>query len=386
MPQIHDTDNYTVPGGIKLFFNDGSGERDLGNMVDVSLGRNSTELEHFTNRPGLRRKDKVIALSESIDIDFALDEPVIENFILFFKGDASATQGAGTTAVVDQTIALIADYLFTSVGKPALTSVTARQFLDYVYLFDGVSTYTDNSVEADSAAGSAFTINADAGDFLYIGKATQFQSFRIDVSTGMVGYTGTLWEYWNGSAWATLSTTGTATFASDATVTFTIPGSWTENTVNGQNAFWLRFSQTAAAPATPATVLSIGRLALVENTDYTLDPGTVTADGRIRALAAGKVADGEEIKVSYSYGTVTALISNLANAATAEGSARLEVHPQSGRGLSFDIEIPKCQIKNNGNLALSDEQFMKIPLQLVVLDDTDNSPDSPYGRIIVYDA
>lgn len=386
MPQIHDTDNYTVPGGIKLFFNDGSGERDLGNMVDVSLGRNSTELEHFTNRPGLRRKDKVIALSESIDIDFALDEPVIENFILFFKGDASATQGAGTTAVVDATVDLLASYLFTTIGKPALTSVSARQFLDYVYLFDGGTTYVDNSVEADTSAGSAFTINADAGDKLYLGKATQFKSFRIDVATAMTGYTNSLWQYYNGTTWATLTTAGTADFSADATVTFTQPTDWEAVTVNGQSAFWIRYSQDAAAPAVPATLNSIGRLALVENTDYTIDPGTVTADGRIRALAAGKIADDEEIKVSYTYGTQTALISNLANAATAEGSARLEVHPQSGRGLSFDIEIPKCQIKNNGNLALSDEQFMKIPLQLVVLDDTDNSPTFPYGRILVYDA
>jgi hypothetical protein len=389
MPQIHDTDNYTVPGGIKLFFTPTGGvERDLGNMVDVAIGRETQELEHFTNRPGTRVKDKVLALSESITIDFALDEPVISNFILFFKGDTAAQQNSGTTAVVDQKVSLPTSYAMVSLGKPgAITSYSVRQFVDYCYLFDGVSTYTNNSTEADTSAGTPFTINADAGDFLYIGKTTKFQTFGIDVATSAVGYTGAKWEYWNGSAWTTLSTSGTADFSADGTVTFTIPGSWAQNTVNSITAYWLRFSQTAASPATPATVNSIGRSAtIVENTDYVVDLGTSTSDARIRAVSGGKIADGEQIKVSYTYPTFTAVISNLVKAGAAEGAARLEVHPQSGRGLSFDIEIPKCQIASSGNLSLNDQEFMKIPLKLTVLDDTENTPTHPYGRIVVFDA
>lgn len=385
MPQIHDTDNYTVPGGIKLFFNDGTGERDLGNMIDVQMGRDSKELEHYTNRSGVRLKDKVIALEESINIDFALDEPVIENFILFFKGDDVVNQGAGTSSVTDEKLALHESYGYASVGHPSLTSVTARQFLDYVYLFDGTSTYTNYSAEGDTAAGTPFAINTDAGDFLYLGKLTQFKQFRIDIATAMTGYTGALWQYWDGNSWETLTTAGTADFSVDATVTFTPPVDWTINSVNGTGAYWIRFSQTAAAPAVDATLNSIGRLALVENTDYTLDAGTTTTDGRLKGIVAGGLVDGEEIKVSYTYATFTAQISNLVQSSAIEGSARLEVHPQSGRGLSFDIEIPRCQVKNNGNLSLNDQEFMKIPLQLVVLSDIENTPTYPYGRILVYD-
>jgi hypothetical protein len=54
--------------------------------------------------------------------------------------------------------------------------------------------------------------------------------------------------------------------------------------------------------------------------------------------------------------------------------------------LQFDIEIPKCQIKANGDLSLNDQEFMAIPLSLVVLDDTENTPTHPYGRVILYDA
>lgn len=386
MPQIHDTDNYTVPGGIKLFFTPtGGAERDLGNMVDVSIGRETENLEHFTNRPGTRVKDKVIALSESITIDFSLDEPVISNFILFFKGDTTAAQGAGTAALVDQVASLPTSYGMVSLGKPGpITSYSARQYLDYCYLYNGTA-FVNNSVEADTAAGTPFTINSDNNDFLYIGKTTKFKQFRIDVQTASSGYTGSLWEYWNGSAWASLSVSGTADFTVDATLTFTIPGAWAANTVNGVSAYWVRYSQTAASPATAATLNSIGRLALVENTDYVVDLGTTNTNAQIRAVSTGGVADGEQIKVSFTYPTFTAVISNLVKSGAAEGSARLEVHPQSGRGLSFDIEIPKCQINSNGDLSLNDQEFMQIPLQLTVLDDTDNTPAYPYGRIVVYD-
>ncbi|MDH4292204.1 MAG: hypothetical protein OEV56_06320, partial [Dehalococcoidia bacterium] len=342
MPQIHDTNNYTVPGGIKLFFTPTGGvEKDLGNMVDVSIGRETENLEHFTNRPGTRVKDKVIALSESITIDFSLDEPVISNFILFFKGDAAATQGDGTAAIVDQKVSLAASYGMTSLGKPgAITSYSARQFLDYVYLYDGVSAYANHSVEADTAAGTPFTAMADNNDKLYCGKKTKFQEVRIEVNVAHSGYTAVTWEYWNGSAWTTLSTAGTADFSADATFTFTVPGSWALTTVNGISAYWIRAQQTAASPATPATIDNIGRQALVENTDYVVDLGTSSANAAIRAVAAASLVDGEEIKVSFTYPTFASVVSNLVKAGAAEGAARLEVHPQSGRGLSFDIEIP----------------------------------------------
>lgn len=387
MPQIHDTDNYTVPGGIKLFFTPTGGvERDLGNMVDVSIGRETENLEHFTNRPGTRVKDKVIALSESITIDFSLDEPVMSNFILFFKGDAAATQGAGTAVSTDQLVSLPTGYAMTSLGKPgAITSYSARQFLDYVYMFDGASTYTNHSVEADTAAGTPFTAMADAGDKLYCGKLTKFQEVRIEVNVPHTGYTSVTWEYWNGSAWTTLSTTGTADFSADATFTFTAPGAWALTTVNGISAYWIRAQQTAASPATPATIDNIGRQALVENTDYVVNVGSATDTAEIRAVSGASLYDGEQIKVTFTYPTFTSVISNLVKAGAAEGSARLEVHPQSGRGLSFDLEIPKCQINSNGDLSLNDQEFMQIPLQLTVLDDTDNTPTHPYGRIVVYD-
>jgi hypothetical protein len=385
MPQIHDTDNYTVPGGIKLFFDDGSGERDLGNMVDVSMGRDSKELEHFTNRSGVRLKDKVIALEESINIDFALDEPVVDNFILFFKGDAAVSQGAGTAAIVDQKVDLLPSFAFTSVGKPGLTAVSARQFLDYVFLWDNsAAAFVDNSVEADTAVGTPFLAIDQAADFLYLGKDTKFHRVVVDVQ--VAGDYGTpVWTYWNGSTWASISMTGTGDeLEVDGTFTFTPPADWATKSVNGKTEYWIRVATDTTV--TPAQLNSIGRGALTVSTDYVVDPGTNTAPGRIGAVSGGAIEDSEEIKVSYTYATATAIISNFVQVGSVEGAARLEVHPQSGRGLSFDIEIPKCQLKNNGNLSLNDQEFMKIPLSLSVLSDIENTPSYPYGRILVYDS
>ena len=95
----------TVPGGVKVFFTETGGvERDLGNIVgdSVSISRDTEELEHFTNRSGNRRKDKVITVEEAAQIDFELDEINVDKQRYFFKGGSITYVGAGTTADVDQ--------------------------------------------------------------------------------------------------------------------------------------------------------------------------------------------------------------------------------------------------------------------------------------------
>lgn len=384
-------DEITIPGGIKVFFTETGGvEKDLGNIVgdSVSINRDSNDLDHYSNRSGLRRKNKTFAIEENLQIDFELDEVNVGNMRLFFKGGSLTSVGAGTAGITDQKETLTAE-TFVSVEKPGLTSVTARQFLDYVYLFDGVSTYTDHSTEADTAAGTPFTINADAGDYLYLGKLTQFKELDIDVATAMTGYTNALWEYWDGSTWSTLSMTGTDDFSVDATLSFTVPGDWALTTVNSVQAYWIRFSQDAASPAVPATLNSIGRQTLTENTDYKVNAGaagsaSAVENGSIARVAAGALVSGEEIKVSFTYVTFTGMSFGIAEQSTIEGSARFECYPQSGRGSSWNLVFPRCQIKNNGSMDLDDSNFQKLPLSLVVLDDSEVTAVNPFGTATVF--
>ena len=68
-----------------------------------------------------------------------------------------------------------------------------------------------------------------------------------------------------------------------------------------------------------------------------------------------------------------------------EGSARLEVRPATGFGISWDYELPLCQLKPNGSFNLDDKNVMELPMVLEVLDNTEATPTYPYGRIVVYD-
>jgi len=388
-------DEITLPGGMCVFFTETGGvERQLGNIVgdSLSVDRDSDEIDHFTNKSGLRRKDKVFTIEENAELTFELDEINVNNMRYFFKGATISTVGAGTAAIVDQKETSLVEE-FVSVERPGLTAVSVRQFFDNVFMFDG-TVFTDHSVEADTLGGVEFTINTDADDFLYLGKKTQWSSFDLDITIASVGYTGVVWEFWNGSAWTAVTVTGGTSndFAQDDTLTFTAPATWAKNTVNAVNQFWLRFSQTAAAP-TAATVESIGRnsqVAMVEHTDFGVDPGQAAGigsarNGAIRRIAAGLLEPGEEVKVSFTYVTFASQTFGIAEQSNLEGSARLVVSPQSGRGTSWQIDIPRCQLKNNGSMDLDDSDFQTIPLSIVFLDNFTVDPVNPFGTVTVFD-
>ncbi len=375
-------DNYTVPGGIKLFFNDGSGERDLGNIVDLDLEPSSEELEHKTNRSGKRRTDKVLSLEDKLLLKFKLDEPVIENLKYLFRGGSIEPQGAGTGSRTDDKLTL-SGTAFQSAGPYyGLSSVTVRQFLDYVFLYDG-ATYNDHSAEADTLDGTPFDLMADSGDHLYLGKLTKFKEAYFDFA--VVGsYGARTWEYWNGSAWSALVVSGAAEdFSADGKITFTLPADWAQTIVNSAQAYFIRVS--VASVTTPATVNEIRQNGVL-NTDYVVDAGSAEnsarQEGRIARLSGGMFVDGEEVKVSFTYTTWTSIKMGLFTGALVEGSARLEMHPASGRGLQHDYIFPKAVIRPGGSVPFDDSKWMEVPFELQVLDDSENNPDYPMGYIL----
>jgi len=68
-----------------------------------------------------------------------------------------------------------------------------------------------------------------------------------------------------------------------------------------------------------------------------------------------------------------------------EGSARLEVHPDVGRGLRFDAVFPKVMLKPDGNISLDDKTWLATPMNLEVLDDSENTPEAPFGYYMSYE-
>lgn len=385
------TDNYTLPTGQKIFFNEGSGERTLGNIAKLDLKHTIDELEHESNQSGQNLVDKTFPIKRVLEFPFSLDEPVLENLRYFFSGADIELVGEGSDNVVDQILAMAGTNPI-SVGQYyGLTAVTVRQFLDYVFRKESGGTYHDNSAEADTEAGTAFDLITLATDEAYLGKATPFKEFYSDLDT-MGSYTGLAVKYWDGTAWTTVSglTGAGAAFDADGKVQFTLPGDWAKTTINGVSAYFLQI--TVSGVTTPATV-NCFRQNLVEGTDHWLIPGfansTGKEDGKVVRISTGMLVDGEEVKVSFTYVTWTSRQLALSAQGFIEGSARIEIFPDPGLGIRKEYIIPKCQIKPNGDISEDSKNVEQVPMTLKVLADmtaeTPSGTSAPYGYLIEYE-
>lgn len=130
-----------------------------------------------------------------------------------------------------------------------------------------------NSNTVTTATNDLFTDTFVANDALYFGMAVatggrdgrKWRDLWFNASGGgglnMAGtYTG-VWEYYTGSAWATLTVTdGTTDFTTitggEVSVTFTPPNDWTPVAVNSVNGFWVRYRLSAVTTATEGGKLS----------------------------------------------------------------------------------------------------------------------------------
>ena len=185
-----------------------------------------------------------------------------------------------------------------------------------VWIFDtSGGTYTDESVDADSAAAADVTMVGDNGDIVYFGVPKIFAKLAITISTSGVlgGATGT-WEYWNGTAWTSLE--GLASFL-DGTTDFTIapgtgnvtwypPLAWTARSVNGSPVLYYVRWRVSVANMTTAPVLS---QVLVE------DFVTATINGAPRAIATVAAAPFGTFAGGKFFGApgVALVITNLAS-------------------------------------------------------------------------
>lgn len=131
---------------------------------------------------------------------------------------------------------------------------TAWSSIDKFDAFEGVNgvllktgeTFTDKTAVAYSGASPYTTINQN----LYIGYEFPFDQATFNVRTAATSLVG-IWQYWNGSAWATLSVTdGTAAMTTTGTLSFTPPSNWARTRVNGsRNKYFIRFAYTSAVSA-----------------------------------------------------------------------------------------------------------------------------------------
>lgn len=103
-----DIANLTIPGGTVIYFNDGTGERDLGyfESPNLEVEPKTEELKYYSNRSGKRRVAKTWSLQEELMIKFKLNEPVLENIQAFFKGAPAELVSGGSRFAIG-----MADYI-----------------------------------------------------------------------------------------------------------------------------------------------------------------------------------------------------------------------------------------------------------------------------------
>ena len=140
---------------------------------------------------------------------------------------------------------------------------SASLVFDKIFNFDGSSTYTDVTLEAQSPAGTAFAVLNTSAYYLYLGHSEKFDMAIFDIETA--GNLGALtWQYYNGSAWtAFVPASGRYQldpddeegqqydFTEDGVEEFptNILSDWTTTAINSVTKYWVRV--TAASGAGP---------------------------------------------------------------------------------------------------------------------------------------
>lgn len=121
---------------------------------------------------------------------------------------------------------------------------------EQVWSFDGTATYTDETTDAADPGTADVTLTNATGAILYLGMDVTFEHATVQISTAQNG-ANYVWEYYNGSTWATLTVTGVLTATGAVNLNWTIPTDWATTAVNSVTKYYVRFRQTGAITTTP---------------------------------------------------------------------------------------------------------------------------------------
>jgi len=141
-------------------------------------------------------------------------------------------------------------------------ATTAGAVFDKVFTHNG-SSYTDVTLEAQSPAGTSFSILGASSHYLYLGNDTKFDMAIFDVDTA--GSLGALtWQYYNGSAWTEFIPAsgryeidpdddegGQYDFSEDGVEIFpaNLLSDWATDAINSETKYWVRVSTASVTTA-----------------------------------------------------------------------------------------------------------------------------------------
>lgn len=125
----------------------------------------------------------------------------------------------------------------------ALGAAFVGRNVDAAIADDG-AVFTDETDEANEDTTGDVTLlpsTAAADDAYYFGSDDVFADLILVISQAMTGTNTITWEYYNGTAWATLTVAGTGAdlkTGGAVPVTFTAPSDWAKTTINSQGPYY----------------------------------------------------------------------------------------------------------------------------------------------------
>ncbi len=346
MPGIEDytapsTENYAVGLPI-VYFDDGSGERDIGNIAGAGIEPAITYLEHFTSRSGVRLKDKSVAVEKAVNITVTFDELNADNLKHFFMSNTLITHAAAVVSVVNEVFSISAySTVWTALDYTDISSVSVEL----------------GSIDAEAVGTGTGASGEEWGDFtLDFAPQSPADITSLTVATTPFVALG------DGGA-------GTASFEVEI-----ICG----NTPTGGN---MRFFINGSADNVTGAILATYKPSWdgTENTDFSVD----YSGGRIRRISGGVdhevIRDNQNLLIDYMYQTGDEKRIYPMKSDVVEGSARIVFEPEVGNPMQWTIH--KCNIRPEGSLDFNAEDWMTADFVLEILADITDNPGHPYGHI-----
>jgi len=305
----------------------------LGEVRGVSLNPETENLEHFAQADGVRRKDRTDITQRSMMYNFTLEHITDRNLLFYLMGTSLTSVDAGSVSIANEAVVLTG----TTASALALQPATGADTGSTVTNDAGTTTYAAETEQTISAVNDG---SAGSGSFEVTGDvAALFPEGRAIVVSG--SSTAALNGTYTVSTGGATHDTGTTTIDVDEVV----------------------------AAASDGTITS---------GDYVLS----VSNRNIGRAANSMITSGDEVLVTYNWDAPAHTSFAPHTADIRRGAARVEQWPRTGSRRIH--EIPNAELRPDGENELDPENWQGLPMVLDVLDNSDVTPNAPYGTIRTY--
>ncbi len=148
-----ESQNYTLGRG-ELYFDNGNGERYLGNTTEFNLSTATETLEHYSSDRGLRNRDRSIVTQITYSGSTTTDNIIVENLAMLFLGESTTVSQGSLTGEVD-TFVGVKGYNWYQLGTDAANPAGKRDVSNVTVTgAGGTPSYVEGTdFELDAALG-----------------------------------------------------------------------------------------------------------------------------------------------------------------------------------------------------------------------------------------